>query len=151
MYGGSAIAIGQPLTPETRIMFEVQLDSEFVATHRVRLADGGYENAHSHTWPVRVSVRGQNTDSMGLLIDFNWLRQLLDHVLDTLRDTNLNEHPTLGPINPTAEHVARHIAEELRPALPLNVQLVRVTVGEAPGCWASYMPERHRRDDSDQM
>jgi len=130
-------------------MFEVQLGAEFVATHQIRLADGGYETLHHHRWTVQVAVRGPNTDPMGLLIDFHWLRQLLDHVLDPLRETNLNEHAVLGPINPTAEHVARYIAEQLKPALPLLVQLVRVTVGEAAGCWASFLPERHRRDDVD--
>jgi 6-pyruvoyltetrahydropterin/6-carboxytetrahydropterin synthase len=119
-------------------MFEVQLDAEFDASHGIRLADGGYETPHRHGWRVQVTVRGAHTDSMGLLIDFNWLRQLLDSVLGSLRDSDLNEHPVLGPINPTAEHVARYIAEQLRPNLPLNVHLIRVTIGEAPGCRASY-------------
>jgi len=66
----------------------------------------------------------------------------LDHALDPLRNTNLNDHPVLGAINPTAEHVARFIAEQLRSELPLHAQLVRVTVGEAPGCWASFLPDR---------
>lgn len=126
-------------------MFEVQLDVEFSATHQIRLADGGFESLHSHHWPVQVMVRGKNTDAMGLLIDFHWLGQLLEQIIGPLRHTNLNDHPELGPANPSAEHVARYIADSLRPKLPLHVQLVRVTVGEAPGCWATYRPDSPRR------
>lgn len=122
-------------------MFEVRLDAKFTARHRLQLADGGYEAEHDHTWPVQVVVCGHKTDGMGLLIDFNWLRQLINQVIEPLDGTDLNEHAELGPANPSAEHVARYIAEQLRPRLPLHVCLVRVTVGECSGCWASYIPQ----------
>jgi 6-pyruvoyl-tetrahydropterin synthase len=123
-------------------MFEVRLDAEFDARHRLRLADGGYEAEHEHRWPVQVVVCGNKTDAMGLLIDFHWLRQLISQAIDPLRGKNLNEHAELGPASPSAEHVARYIAEKLRPKLPLHVMLKRVSVGECPGCWASYIPDR---------
>lgn len=132
-------------------MFEVQLDAEFSATHQLRLVDGGFEALHAHHWPVQVVVRGANTDSMGLLIDFHWLGQLLEQVIGPLRHTSLNDHPDLGALNPSAEHVARYIAEQLRPRLPLQVQLMRVTVGEAPGCWATYVPDRIRRESPEEL
>ncbi len=122
-------------------MFEIQVDAEFSATHQLRLADGSHEALHAHHWPVQVAVRGQATDAMGVLIDFHWLGRMLEHVIGPLRHRNLNEHAELGPANPSAEHVARYIARRLAAELPAGVKLVRVTVGEAPGCWASYLPE----------
>ena len=83
-------------------MFEVQVDGEFSATHRLRLPDGQYEPVHAHHWPVQVAVRGARTDAMGTVIDFHWLARLLEEVIAPLRHSNLNEHEQLGPSNPSA-------------------------------------------------
>ncbi|MCG3180498.1 MAG: hypothetical protein BIFFINMI_02860 [Phycisphaerae bacterium] len=122
-------------------MYEVQIDAAFAATHQLRLADGSLEPLHGHDWPVTVVVAGPHTDAAGCLVDFHDLQKKLAGVLCPLEGTNLGEHPTLGPANPSAEHVARHIALELEAALGEGVRLVRVTVGEAAGCRASYIPE----------
>ncbi len=121
-------------------MFEVQVDGEFSATHQLRLPDGRCEPVHAHHWPVQVTVRAPATDAMGTVMDFHWLARLLEQVIAPLRHRNLNEHEELGPINPSAEHVARYIAAKLAPRLPEGVVLERVTVGESPGCRASYLP-----------
>ena len=44
--------------------------------------------------------------------------------------------------NPSAEHVALHIAEQIAPTLPAHVRLDRIEVTEAPGCVAAYCPSR---------
>ena len=58
------------------------------------------------------------------------------------RNANLNEVAPFDAVNPTAEHVARHIGEALRSSLdlPRGAAVRRVRVREAPGCWAAYMP-----------
>jgi hypothetical protein len=47
--------------------------------------------------------------------------------------------PPFDRLNPTAELVARHIADELGGAVPAGVRVHAVSVGEAPGCTATYL------------
>ena len=124
-------------------MFEVQIDGRFRAAHQLRLADGGVEPLHEHDWPVTVVVSGPRTGAAGCLVDFHRLADDLAAVLAPLDGGDLNEHAELGPANPSAEHVARYVAEQLARRLgdADGVRVARVTVGEAPGCRASYVPD----------
>ncbi len=101
---------------------------------------GQREETHAHVWRVRVSVRGGRLDSDGLLCDFHELEARLDAVLAGLRDRDLNETPPFDRVNPTAENVARHVAETLAATLPDGIAVSRVGVTEAPGCTATYWP-----------
>jgi hypothetical protein len=53
--------------------------------------------------------------------------------------------PPFERTNPTAELVARHVAEEVAGALPAGVRLGSVSIGEAPGCEAIYRPDMQVR------
>jgi 6-pyruvoyltetrahydropterin/6-carboxytetrahydropterin synthase len=121
-------------------MFEVEVQSEFAAAHQLKLPDGSFEPMHGHNWPVTVEVEGPDTDAMGCLVDFHAIKAALDEVLSPLHNSNLNDHAELADENPSAEHVARFIARQLAGRLGKGVSLKRVTVGEAPGCRASFRP-----------
>jgi hypothetical protein len=44
-------------------------------------------------------------------------------------------------VNPSAEEVARYIGRALAGSLPESVTLQRLSVTEAPGCKAAWIPE----------
>jgi 6-pyruvoyltetrahydropterin/6-carboxytetrahydropterin synthase len=121
-------------------MYELAVDRDFRATHAVTV-DGRREPPHEHTWHVSVVVAGPAVDSEGLLCDFCVIERQLDGVLEPLRGRDLNRTPPFDQVNPTAEMVARHIAEGIGPELPQGVGLARVSVTEAPGCTATYVPD----------
>jgi 6-pyruvoyltetrahydropterin/6-carboxytetrahydropterin synthase len=121
-------------------MYELVVERDFHATHAVTV-DGRREAAHDHIWHVSVVVAGPALDSEGLLCDFHVVERQLDRVLEPLRDRDLNQTPPFDHVNPTAEMIARHIAELIRPGLPAGVALAGVSVGEAPGCTATYRPD----------
>lgn len=122
-------------TAETAV-FEVTVGGWFAAAHQLRFADGTVEPLHGHNWQVRVTFRGRKLDSAGLLVDFTRVKARLDELLRTMHDRNLNDLPAFGTRNPSAEHVAVHIASAMAGGWPDGVELSQVEVEEAPGCTA---------------
>ncbi len=93
---------------------------------------------HGHTWRVRVVVEGERLDDDGLLVDFHVLERSLREILAPFDNRCFNDVPPFDRLNPTAELIARHIADHLASAP--GVRIVSVSVGEAPGCEATYIP-----------
>jgi 6-pyruvoyl-tetrahydropterin synthase len=93
---------------------------------------------------VSVTIGGSGLDGDGLLLDFHALERIVREVVAPFRDRNLNETPPFDRTNPTAELVARHIADSvdrgIRPLVPAGVRVVCVGVTEAPGCSVVYRP-----------
>lgn len=120
-------------------MFELSVDREFCAAHAIVIA-GTREPLHGHNWRVRVTVAGPDLDADGLLCDFHLIEKRLDQVIASLHNRDLNVTPPFNTVNPTAEQIARHIAQNVAPALPRTVRLTGCSVTEAPGCQATYRP-----------
>lgn len=121
-------------------MYELSVQRVFSAAHALLLG-GRREPLHGHDWRVTIVVAGTNLDRDGLLCDFHALEAALDAVIAPLSNANLNEVEPFTRVNPSAEQVARHIADRLAPSLPSSVRLARVSITEAPGCEATYRPD----------
>ena len=119
-------------------MYRLEIHGTFLATHAIVMR-GELETPHEHAWRVRVTVGGPSLDDDGLLCDFHLLEGLLDAATTPFRRANLNDTPPFDAINPTAEHVATHLAETIRPGLPNGLTEFQVAVTEAPGCEATYI------------
>ena len=126
-------------------MFELVVERSFPAAHAVTMK-GRAEETHDHLWRVAVTVAGRQLDADGLLCDFHAIERRLAEVVDPLRGADLNRTPPFDRVNPTAEAVARHIAQRIAPALPEGVALRSVAVTEARGCTAVYRPKKRRSD-----
>ena len=124
-------------------MFELSVEREFCAAHAI-IINGHREPVHGHNWRVRIVVQGDELDSNGLLCDFHLIERELDRIIKPFHNNDLNAVPPFDRINPTAEHVARHIAETLQPKLPRQVTLTRASVTEAPGCIATFWTHQGR-------
>jgi 6-pyruvoyltetrahydropterin/6-carboxytetrahydropterin synthase len=128
-------------------MYEIAVEAEFCAAHAL-LIGGVREPVHGHNWKVTVVVGGDRLDADGLLVDFHALQGLVTQVLAPFQNADLNAAPAFKALNPSAEHVARHIAEGVGAGLerggsgthsaPIKLVFVRVT--EAPGCSVVYRP-----------
>lgn len=125
-------------------MFELTVESGFSAAHAL-VVQGEPETLHGHDWRVSVTVAGPTLDRDGLLCDFHAIESALADVTGRLHNQNLNQIEPFDRLNPSAEHVAQHIAEELSRrlvgVLPAGVRLASVRVTEAPGCAAIYRPD----------
>ena len=129
-------------------MYAIEVRRTFSAAHAIRLYDGTLEPVHGHDWDVAVVVSAERLDAMEVVMDFHQLEQALDALLATVHNRHLNEVAPFADgagdlkINPTAERVAWWLGEEVGRTLPKDVCLEKVSIGEAPGCTATYRPGR---------
>ncbi|MEM7755185.1 MAG: 6-carboxytetrahydropterin synthase [Planctomycetota bacterium] len=122
-------------------MFTLEINHEFCAAHALSIA-GRLEPTHGHNFRVTVTIAGETLDSDGLVCDFHTAHGALLKVCEPYENADLNAKRPFDEINPTAEHIALHIAESLADALDQHLApSARVTsarVTEAPGCSATY-------------
>jgi 6-pyruvoyltetrahydropterin/6-carboxytetrahydropterin synthase len=120
-------------------IFEIEVESQFSAAHRLREYGTKCENLHGHNWNVVAVVQGAGLDSRGVCIDFRDLKKALAKVLDELDHKDLNAVPPFDKINPSAENIARFVYKKLAPKVRRSrTRLARVKVAESAGCWAVY-------------
>lgn len=115
---------------------------------------GVVEPLHGHDWHVTAVIEGAELDRDGLLVDFHWLQKELAAIIGPFQNQNLNAcEPFRSGLNPTAEHVARHIGQSLSDRLETwsqnqpkeqgskrALRVARLRVTEAVGCAATYVP-----------
>ncbi len=108
---------------------QIRKTFRFEAAHVLPHHPGKCARLHGHSYRFEVAVAGPLQSSgpaQGMVVDFDDLATLVGPlVVDRLDHSSLND---LLP-NPTAEHIALWIWDELAPALP---QLVEVVVWETP-------------------
>jgi 6-pyruvoyltetrahydropterin/6-carboxytetrahydropterin synthase len=122
-------------------MYEVSVDEEFAAAHNLRGYKGKCEDLHGHNYKVRVTVAGQELDSVGLLCDFVQVKKAIRDVIRTLDHKYLNELSPFDVINPSAENIARHIFDETSKLMlpqPNGAAISTVTVWETDSTFATY-------------
>jgi 6-pyruvoyltetrahydropterin/6-carboxytetrahydropterin synthase len=122
-------------------MYEITVEREFCAAHALTIA-GVREPVHGHNFRVTVAIEGRSLDEDGLLCDFHTVNAILKDICRPLVNANLNETPPFDRVNPSAEQIARHIADELAgrldDALAPEARVASVRVTETTGCSAVY-------------
>ena len=120
-------------------MFEVAYETTFCATHQLHRDGQPVEPVHGHDWRVEVVAAGEALDALGVVVDFEHLKQAVAGICARFHYADITSHPDFAGQSPTAEAVARYFFREVRKALGREGgALVRVRVWEAPGCSASY-------------
>jgi len=120
-------------------MFEVYKEAEFSAAHFLRDYEGKCESLHGHNWKVRLLIKALQLDSIGMVMDFEEIKGVLENILTKLDHHNLNEIPPFDRINPTSENVARYIFEEASQLINTeNTRVSSVQVWEKQASCAIY-------------
>jgi 6-pyruvoyltetrahydropterin/6-carboxytetrahydropterin synthase len=109
------------------------------SAHRLPNVPEGHKCArvHGHSFRVELHVSGPVDPHLGWVMDFAEIKQAFEPLFQRLDHRYLNDVPGLD--NPTSEHLARYIWQELKPALPL---LSRVVVHETCTSGASCAGEK---------
>jgi 6-pyruvoyltetrahydropterin/6-carboxytetrahydropterin synthase len=125
-------------------MFEVRQETTVAAAHQLRWSPGEGERLHGHNWRIVAIVRARELDSRGMVVDFNDLGGELRRLVEPYEHVFLNEIHPYDDINPTAENIARVVAEGLGAKIDDGrVRVHRVEVWETDTCSAIYF-----RDDA---
>lgn len=121
-------------------MYELTVIVEFEAAHRIVDYPGKCNRLHGHNWSVEVTVKGKKLNELGMLIDFKELKKEVNKTIDKLDHVYLNELDAFVENNPTAEHIAKYIYEqlELSPLFVNNIKVKMIKVWESPKSAVTY-------------
>ena len=111
-------------------MFKAKVIDTFSAAHRLYEYQGDCERLHGHNYRVEAVVQSETLDSIGIVMDFRELKQLLKEVVAELDHQYLNDLAPFRKDNPSAENIARYIFTSLSPLIREPVKLSEVIVWE---------------------
>ena len=94
-------------------MYDIFIKTHFSGGHHLRNYPGNCEKPHGHNWKVKVSVRLDKLDELGMGVDFKVLKEKVNSVVDELDHCDLNEHPAFQERNPSSEHIAAFLFDQL--------------------------------------
>ena len=115
-------------------MYYVSKRLEISASHKLNLSyESKCANLHGHNWIITVCCKAEKLNEDGMVMDFKHIKQKIHGYLD---HGNLNE---LLPFNPTAENIAKWIADQLTGMFDgIYVKCTRVSVEESAHNTAIY-------------
>jgi 6-pyruvoyltetrahydropterin/6-carboxytetrahydropterin synthase len=120
-------------------MWEITRDTVVAAAHQLRFTKGEGERLHGHNWKIKAVVRAGELDAHGFVLDFAELGAVLRAIVEPYEHVFLNEVAPFDDVNPTAENMARVVADELGAKLDdERVKVVRVEVWEDDHSCAVY-------------
>ena len=124
-------------------MFYITVEDKFSSAHQLREYKGKCENLHGHNWKVKVTVKGEELDQAGMLLDFGILKKHLKEILDYLDHQFLNQLSPFDKLNPSAENISFYIFEKICERINQenpNLIIDRVDVWENDKSSAAYIP-----------
>ena len=121
--------------PIARLQNRIGRTYRFESAHHLPLVPEGHKckNMHGHTYRLRVLLEGDPDPQFGWVMDFAELKAIMQPVLDKIDHKLMNELPGLE--NPTCEHIAIWLWNQLKPSLP---KLTRIELHETPTTGAIY-------------
>lgn len=124
-------------------MYTLAVKRNLIAQHYLVGGDWGAENQrHSHHYQIEVQLQGQELDGHGYLVDIVAVEALLEELRDYFRDKTLNDLEEFKGLNPSIEHFARIVAEQVRRGLRApNLTALQVTIWENEIAWTAYRLE----------
>jgi 6-pyruvoyltetrahydropterin/6-carboxytetrahydropterin synthase len=123
--------------------YTLAVKRDFVARHYLVGGDWGAENElHSHNYQVEVQLEGKILDKHGYLVDIVAVEAHLQELTSYYRDQTLNDLPEFSGLNPSIEHFARILCQELLSRVKEPLSAVMVQIWENDIAWAAYREER---------
>ncbi|MCX5892624.1 MAG: 6-carboxytetrahydropterin synthase [Deltaproteobacteria bacterium] len=124
-------------------MYTLAVKRAFVARHFLVGGDWGAENQlHSHHYRVEVQLEGTVLNQHGFLVDIVAVEAHLDELIAYYRDQTLNELPEFAGLNPSIEHFARLLGQELLNRIKDPLHALTAKVWEDDIAWTAYREER---------
>jgi len=126
-------------------MYELVVEAEFSAAHRLREYRGACEKLHGHNYRVELTVAAEALGPLGMAADFRVLKRLLREAVKRYDHGFLNDLAEFRTQNPTAENLARVLYEECSRRMRRGIGVQSVTVWESPRCAARYSLPANKR------
>ena len=125
----------------------VEVTDRFAADHKLEYHRGQCRRLHGHTYEVTVMVtrKDGSLNDINMVVDLTPLRGALRRTLMPLDHSGKLLNELLCTANPTCEIVAQNVAKVMGLYLAerhefSGLEILRVTVSEAPGATVAYYP-----------
>ena len=141
---GPAVSRRQTAWYQGTSMFQVSVEETFSSGHALRGYRGKCENVHGHNYRVRVTIEGPQLDSIGLLVDFTLLKQVMREIIGRLDHQFINDLEPFRTVNPSAENLAKYFYDEMKRGLkdlPAGARITGATIWETDTSHAQYSPD----------
>jgi 6-pyruvoyltetrahydropterin/6-carboxytetrahydropterin synthase len=133
-------------------MHTISKDFTFAAAHAIRGHTRGCQNLHGHNYRVRVHLRADELDELGMVLDFADLKTIVEEVLRPFDHRVINEIPPFDERNTTAELLSAYVFAEVAQRLPgdpgdpggRRLAVTRVEVWENDSSCAIFEPAAAR-------
>ena len=106
-------------------MFKLIVKKEFSSAHILNGHPGNCKRMHGHNWLVEAEVQGDNTNEIGMVIDFKDIKNNLKEIISVLDHQFLNDLEPFTNENPTAENISKYIYKEL--SNNINTDTIKVS------------------------
>ena len=116
-------------------MYSIKVEASFSSAHNLRDYKGKCEELHGHNWKIEVTASKKKLDKAGMVLDFKFIKNQLNAVLEKLDHKYLNNLAFFKKVNPTSENIAKYIYDSLKPKI---TSIKSVTVGESENSSATY-------------
>ena len=121
-------------------MHTIFKDFTFSAAHAIRGHTRGCQNLHGHNYRVRVYLKAERLDELGMVLDFADLKEMMQEILGPFDHRVINDIPPFDQRNTTAELFGEYVFAEVtrRLAGEERVRVTRVEVWENDTACAVY-------------
>ncbi len=121
-------------------MYTLAVKRNFIARHFLIGGDWGAENfPNSHHYVLELQLTGADLDQHGYLVDIVDVEKHLNDTVARYREQMLNDLPEFAGLNPSIEHFARILAQQLNEKIIApNLQGLTVRLWENDIAWVSY-------------
>jgi 6-pyruvoyltetrahydropterin/6-carboxytetrahydropterin synthase len=120
-------------------MFDLAIESNFSAAHRIDGYAGVCKDIHGHNFIVEVTVKVKKLNKIGFGIDFLDLKTEVTYFLKQLDHKNLNEIKYFQKTNPTSENIAIWLFKNLSKKInSKNVKVSKIKIKESSDFSATY-------------
>jgi 6-pyruvoyltetrahydropterin/6-carboxytetrahydropterin synthase len=104
-------------------MYFLAIDLNLAGAHQLRNYPGACSLLHGHNWKLKVEVRSERLNELGMVIDFKDLSDICWQAVGAFDHRFFNEIPPFDVLNPTAENLARFFYQEIGRLLPAGVAM----------------------------
>ena len=120
-------------------MFKLIVKKEFSSAHILNGHPGNCKRMHGHNWLVEAEVQGDNTNEIGMVIDFKEIKNNLKEIVSLLDHQFLNDLEPFINENPTAENISKYIYKELSNKINTdNIKVSKIKLWETNNSAVTY-------------
>ncbi len=121
-------------------MYTLAVKRDFIARHYLIGGDWGPENfPNSHHYVLELQLGGATLGQHGYLVDIVDVENHINAIVAYYKEQMLNDLPEFNGLNPSIEHFARIVAEQLAAKIHAdNLTTLTVRLWENEIAWVSY-------------